>query len=84
VEWLPVLVTVDKKSPLRSKTRKIYKFKIKYMPKLDTEKRKILSNLIKEWSQHARIVYDDDFESFNTDENVDEIVSEIENNFDFN
>jgi hypothetical protein len=48
------------------------------MTELNKKQREILFELLKDWTQNLWIVCDDDFECFNTDENVNQIVSDID------
>jgi hypothetical protein len=49
------------------------------MFKINDKERKIIFEVLQNWTQGVWLVFDDDFECFNTDENVNEVILELEN-----
>ncbi|WP_165734388.1 hypothetical protein [Polaribacter sp. 20A6] len=49
------------------------------MLKINDKERKIIFEVLQNWTQSAWFVIGDDFECFNTDENVNEVILELEN-----
>lgn len=51
------------------------------MSEINKIEREILFKLLEESTEEARFVFDDDFEPFNTNENINSIILKIEDKF---